>query len=426
VAAAARKAGMPVESLRPALRLAQRLRDNPEWTHVDAREAVQVIDEQVALAREVQDLLAEIDLGSVKPSSTGKVLAKPEAIPKASTLAPTTNPTGRETLIRIHEAAKVLTGRLRTLIELIREYPMVGGGLLRLDLHLHLPDGEDPDPGEPERASRWRAAIAPLKADLGNAAIGWSEVTDGPDRSLQRLLTASGKGASCGPIECPSYHELVIVLGRGILDPTSFKDADREPLGANGSVARLRAVGALTVGNPWREIIDGLDREFDKALGLLPQEAGTGRSLAAEVRSERERENPAGIPAAHPLTPPTFTPESGSLQFNAAERAIVLLVRDGGHPRSTRDYAKDVGVSHTTLSRNEHWQRAWKAAQEGAKKDANDMPRGSKDGEGNLEAWREEACENCRQEPIVASVTVNDEVVRLCEGCAEKHRPRTS
>ena len=71
VAAAARQQGLPVESIRPALRLAQRLRDNPDWTLVDGPEVVQVIDEQAALAREVQDLLAEIDLGSVKPSPTG-------------------------------------------------------------------------------------------------------------------------------------------------------------------------------------------------------------------------------------------------------------------------------------------------------------------------------------------------------------------
>jgi hypothetical protein len=221
-------------------------------------------------------------------------------------MAPATIPTSRVMLIRTHEAAKVLTGSLRTLIELIRECPQVGVGLLRLDRHLRLPDGEDPDPGEPERAARWRAAIATLKADLRNATIGWTEVTDGPDRSLQRVLTASGKGASCGPIECPSYHELVIVLGRGIIDPSSFKDSDREPLGTKGSVVRLRAVGALTDGNPWREIIDGLDREFDKALGLLPQEAGTGR-LVPEVRGDgdpmTQAASASGTPTEAPQVP---------------------------------------------------------------------------------------------------------------------------
>jgi len=140
---------------------------------------------------------------------------------------------------------------------------------------------------------------------------------------------------------------------------------------------------------------------------------------------------PLPAPGAQPAPMPTPDAEGEALQFNAAERAIVLLLRDGRHPRSMREYAKEVGVSHTTLSRNESWQRAWKVMQEAGEKDKAEMPDGSKNAEGNLEAWLEdEVCENCRQEPIVASVTVDGEVVRMCEDCqrkqAQRTKPRTS
>ncbi len=115
------------------------------------------------------------------------------------------------------------------------------------------------------------------------------------------------------------------------------------------------------------------------------------------------------------------------IQFQPVERAIVLLVRDGRNPRSVRDYAKEVGVAHSTLSRNPDWQRAYEAAKAHQAKRPDEMPTGSKDAEGNVEAWREEeVCENCRLEPIAQTATVNGEVVRLCEGCALKLVPRTN
>jgi hypothetical protein len=61
---AATRKGMPMPSVRPAHLLAQRLRESPDWAHVDAADVVLVIDEQVELAREVEVLLDEIDLGS--------------------------------------------------------------------------------------------------------------------------------------------------------------------------------------------------------------------------------------------------------------------------------------------------------------------------------------------------------------------------
>jgi hypothetical protein len=118
--------------------------------------------------------------------------------------------------------------------------------------------------------------------------------------------------------------------------------------------------------------------------------------------------------------------ESPAVRFDSIEHAIVLLLRDGKQPRSMREYAKAVGVAHSTLSRNCRWQDAWSAAKAGATKDKDDMPRGRKDDDGNVEAAVFDLCENCRREPIVRTVTVKGELVRLCETCAEKHEPRTN
>jgi hypothetical protein len=115
-----------------------------------------------------------------------------------------------------------------------------------------------------------------------------------------------------------------------------------------------------------------------------------------------------------------------TLEFDKIEKAVVLLIRDGQQPRSMREYAKDVGLHHATLSRNENWRRAWEASKEAAKADTSKMPQGSKDKDGNMEAWTTEVCENCRQQPIACTRIIRGGVVRMCEQCASKHPPRTN
>jgi hypothetical protein len=114
--------------------------------------------------------------------------------------------------------------------------------------------------------------------------------------------------------------------------------------------------------------------------------------------------------------------EAGQPEFSRIERAITLLMRDRGDRKSVREYAKLVGVSHTTLLRNEDWQRAWRASEPVR----GELPEGTKDAEGNLEAWKDERCENCRQELITGAITVDGEAVRVCEKCREKLGPRTN
>lgn len=115
-----------------------------------------------------------------------------------------------------------------------------------------------------------------------------------------------------------------------------------------------------------------------------------------------------------------------TLEFDPIEKATALLLRDKGQPRSMRSYAKQVGVNHSTLSRNSAWQRAWQAAQQATKKRADEIPGGSKDREGNLEAWTDDLCENCRQKPVLRTVPVKGDRMRLCEECARQYESRTS
>lgn len=119
-----------------------------------------------------------------------------------------------------------------------------------------------------------------------------------------------------------------------------------------------------------------------------------------------------------------------TLKFKKAEMAVVLLMRDGLQPRSMRKYAREVDLSHSTLSRNEKWRAAWQVSKEAAKANVSKMPQGSKDKDGNMEAWTTEVCENCRDEPITVTATVSGELVRICEACAcklaQRPKPRTT
>lgn len=142
--------------------------------------------------------------------------------------------------------------------------------------------------------------------------------------------------------------------------------------------------------------------------------AASGATVIADRANARPRNSDQAAPAA--------AKGSDDIEFNPIERAIVLLLRDGRSPRSMRDYARDVGVNHSTLSRNERWQSAWAVTQASG----SDLPEGSKDAEGTVEATKPEFCENCRQEPIECSVVANGEAVRVCEECAKKLASRTN
>lgn len=278
VAAAARKQGMPVDSLRPALRLAQRLRDNPEWTHVDAREVVQVIDEQVALAREVQDLLAEIDLGSVKPSSTGDYGAVGEA------------------RRRLHDAVTSISGCLSDIRTLIGRYPSASHALILLDHHVQFP-GADPEPDHPDRTPTWRAVIQAIRTHIATARELWEASIGGIDGYLRVELARTSRGSvRCGPFERNTHHELVIAIARLIVDPLDEGAIWQNELGSLGveildadtvpRVARLRVIEDMGTRPWWQAVALDLEREYAQAIHHIavappPTKAGVAIDAAA-------------------------------------------------------------------------------------------------------------------------------------------------
>ncbi|MCC7065766.1 MAG: hypothetical protein IT456_23365 [Planctomycetes bacterium] len=184
------------------------------------------------------------------------------------------------------------------------------------------------------------------------------------------------------------------------------------------------------------EVLDGKGvelgpniREVDVLVRVIaarvdhPQAANTNGS---QVVNPDAKELHQGKTSAHSDRGEPTAQADDTLEFDKIEKAVVLLIRDGQQPRSMREYAKDVGLHHATLSRNENWRRAWEASKEAAKADTSKMPQGSKDKDGNMEAWTTEVCENCRQQPIACTRIIRGGVVRMCEQCASKHPPRTN
>ena len=178
----------------------------------------------------------------------------------------------------------------------------------------------------------------------------------------------------------------------------------------NADLAKLRTAAAI---------------EIDELLVAFELQRAADELMAPPTVSVREASDATAAALDAAIHGPASTtratgPSQESLDtvvFTDVEKAIMLLVRDGKHPRSMRVYAREVGISHSKLSRNSTWQTAWKAANA---VDASFLPQGSKDAGGDLEAWTVEVCENCRQSPITSAVTVDEQMVRVCEACAAR------
>lgn len=215
-------------------------------------------------------------------------------------------------------------------------------------------------------------------------------------------------------------------LARHLLDSTGLRDCE------------------LVVCNQW--IRSDVPTELRRALSALVHHVSSviterGNDLSPAQRGLRAAA--AAIAATDPSQPTErfathgqdgqgAAGESGEPERRAlpaltrVEKAIALLIRDIHSPRSVRQYARDVGLSHSTLSRDATWRLAWDGAKLAAKKDQSELPTGSKDVDGNLEAVANNRCENCRQQPAEQTVAVNGESLRLCQECAGKHSPRTT
>lgn len=242
--------------------------------------------------------------------------------------------------------------------------------------------------------------------------------------------------AKFGPVSAARMHPGA--PGEEKAPELAWAEAFRE---STSSLVTL-ALDAKVEDVPLQRLLQDLDEVLDgKAVELGPHIREVDvivRGIAARIehpRAANTTDEHAVIPHAKELAPDQTSADAerddrmgqtdAALEFNKIERAVVLLMRDGQQPRSMREYAKDVGLHHATLSRNEKWRGAWEVSKEAAKADVSKMPQGSKDKDGNMEAWTTEVCENCHQQPITCTRIIRGGVVRLCEQCASEHPPRT-
>lgn len=166
-----------------------------------------------------------------------------------------------------------------------------------------------------------------------------------------------------------------------------------------------------------------LKHEEDHALRV--RIANLMESIAAtlaETRTTQEGTPPGGDPKTprSPSAPRTPKPSRNQGQRDPVFEGIKLLSRDAGQIRSTRAYARELGVSHTTLGRNPLWKNAIALASQSGSGGAERIPRGAKDPNGVVEAYVQEVCENCRQEPISKTVRRGSYTFRVCEACADE------
>lgn len=298
--AARRAAGIPTSAIRPAIRLAHRLRESPDWTQVDEHDLLAVLDEQAELARDVEELLAELDLALV-PVPQGEHVQSHVAATR-----------------QLHQAVKQIAGGLSNVRTLIDRYAETSLALAILDHHAQGHDG-DPEPNTPERAASWRTLITDIQKHLADARQLWESPAGSGGSHLGLQFSRGGHAhVKCGPIERNSYHEVFIAVGRLILDPSDAGGIWDNELASDGvlagsatnarPLARLHVVRALESRGWWTEARLGLEREIADRLS-----APSGRETQAlsEVVPQ-EGEGPARAPAPSSGTTTEVTPSENT------------------------------------------------------------------------------------------------------------------
>lgn len=262
-------------------------------------------------------------------------------------------------------------------------------------------------------AARWREEVASA-----------CEKSFGPDsddiEDMSRITLALAVVAATEGRQHENLSRLHVVLGEF---NGSLRHA-RHEFGVSQPLARLRQAAALEI----NALIIARRADSARAGNRPPTADERAAAHDANVAHDDSKgivEDALSVSSPAGAQEPRESGPNDGLEFTAVEKAIVLLLRDGCQPRSMRDYAKDVGVAHTTLGRNEAWQRAWDVAQKLVNASPDSLPSGSKDAEGNLDAWIDERCENCRQERITGTITVSGEPMRVCEKCTQKLSSRT-
>lgn len=290
-------------------------------------------------------------------------------------------------------------------------------------------------------AGRWlRATWFATGGGLrGTAASSRWTLADMTDR-LQRQAVKTGRpctalqevgrvlvdlDAADSWIDGPTWKARAMCRVCGSIKFETSGRCSNEPGGCDGEIEVLGEDGWATEARFYR---DRLMSRLSAALARAKEEVRQLSPLAfADRRAAPTVKNAPVGDNEKPGERPGAMAEHSSLGFTKVEKAITLLMRDGSQRKSLREYARLVGVSHTTLSRSEQWKKAWAASEPLP----GELPMGTKDAEGRLEAWKQDdVCENCRQEPFTETATVGGDLVRICEACAcklaQRTKPRTT
>lgn len=362
LASAAHRAGRPVSA---AVRLAQRLRETPDWIHVEPLDAVVLLDEQRAAARDVEELIAELnivagadDRARGTPPESGRVLRNlvTRSVGAASLSAISAGDGSRPTdpALRLHHAVESIAGHISNIVQFGARYPSPAQGLMWLDQHARA--GSEQAHGDEQQAA-WRTTVVGLRKAVEEARDLWGDDRTTTGVHVDYMRTSRG-GVKCGPLERATFHELVIALGRLILDPLDPGAIWENELGAlnmqigdRDSVrrqARLEVSRALESRPCWQTLTLGLQREFAEVAhgGEMPSsDVEPESSELAQRQSSMPNEGATG--ASH--VPPPIPPLRFARRPDARQLCLEALANaPDGIPRH-QDIADATGLELQTV-----------------------------------------------------------------------------
>lgn len=243
----------------------------------------------------------------------------------AANLLSSHEPTHDDRVALLHEAVMGIAGRLSNIVTLIGRYSTPFRGRLMLDHHLAHPD-VDPEPDQPERALSWRPVIGGLRTHVATARQ-LSDSARAVGDTSPRLMFASSSSdlVSCGPLTRNSYHDLVLAIGRLVLEPLDpgaiwhneaalIACADIPPDDL-GKVARLRILEELKSREWWQAAELGLERERSRWGATQLRHADDGRTAVkvGGFASARESDSqPTALIASQTVSSPAGTSDEDS------------------------------------------------------------------------------------------------------------------
>jgi hypothetical protein len=277
----------------------------------------------------------------------------------------------RSAVTQLHEVVRQIAGRISNIRTLLDRYVEPAIGLAVLDHYVKAPD-TDPEPGAPERSAAWRPIIEELRSLLSDARQLWGADTAHFDAKPANILTRASAGTTkCGPIERNSAHEVVIAIGRLILDPSDSGALRQNELGrvagvvdmpaeTTRDVARLRVVRELASRQWWSDVELGLEREYAQA--VTPPSWASSPRRPHEAQSTVTANADSLAHAKHTNLPDTSERQpADNIGEQGGERREHRLRAQGGlHTHETTDTTSTddgngVRLAATFVKSGSHW-----------------------------------------------------------------------